>query len=490
MGICIIVAMPLIILLLISRIFWPVNKAALFEEKILNNDKKFKRVVLVTIDTLRADHLRPYGYTLSTSPFLEKAAAQGVVFRRAFAPISTTTASHASIFTGLYPVRHSVKNNDDILSDSYFTIAEFFQSLGFDTAGFTPVRFMAFKNVLQGFQTFYFPEDHVPDSPYLNVPGIPDVLGVISAKQLLPHVLKWLQGKTKEDSFFLWLHLYDVHQWEHRKWVSDDAIQGLPEIAADERAKFFKEKHGDPLSFFPSEEDGLAAMSQYDAQILFADKHIQMLFDEMEKKDFNRETLWILTSDHGEGLGNHDFKYHGRRIFNEQLHVPLIFYAPGVAWKMKTLDVPSSLVDIFPTLVEIFAPTEQASLGAIDGRSLLPHLTGTREKSNQHRAIYSQLSEALDAEVRKQHEALITLQQKELKCFFSPNAYECYDLEKDPYELKVLSPEELQQHTRAEDLKEYWETEVSKWLESPAKAHRTDDEFPETLKALQSLGYF
>ena len=127
---------------------------------------------------------------------------------------------------------------------------------------------------------------------------------------------------------------------------------------------------------------------------------------------------------------------------------------------------------------------------AIDGYSLLPHIRGSQGKSNRHRAIYSQLSEALDAEARKHHEPLISLQQKELKCFFKPSTRACYDLAKDPYELKVLSPEELQQHAQAEDLTEYWETEVSKWLESPAKAHRPNDEVPETLKELRSLGYF
>jgi len=119
-------------------------------------EQRIDRIILITVDTLRADHLGCYGYPRQTSPFIDKLARDGILFRRAFAHMATTVPSHASIFTSLYPIQHNVPNNRHRLDDSFLTMAEVFSTMGYQTAGFVSTHFFgtSSSNLSQGFDIF------------------------------------------------------------------------------------------------------------------------------------------------------------------------------------------------------------------------------------------------------------------------------------------------------------------------------------------------
>lgn len=137
--------LPLIALLLIS--------SGIFYYLRMKKENRLERVVLITIDTLRADHLGSYGYISNVSPFIDSVAKQGILFKNAFASMSHTAPSHASLFTSLYPLEHGVLKNWYKLADSYLTMAEIFQDMGYKTAGIVSTdRHFGAANIHQGFQ--------------------------------------------------------------------------------------------------------------------------------------------------------------------------------------------------------------------------------------------------------------------------------------------------------------------------------------------------
>ena len=159
------------------------------------------RIFLITIDTLRADHLGTYGYPRGLSPFLDSLAEKGVVFTDAQSSISHTAPSLASMFTGLQPAQHRLLRNGQRLAPAILSLAEVLKEKGYNTAAFTPLRFL--RGVSQGF-------DHFPLNKYDSAPGI------------LRRASEWLAARPAGEKLFLWVHLYDVHEWQAAGRRSED----------------------------------------------------------------------------------------------------------------------------------------------------------------------------------------------------------------------------------------------------------------------------
>ncbi|MCH2171022.1 sulfatase [Myxococcota bacterium] len=329
-------------------------------------------IVLVTIDTLRADHLSWQGYPLETTPFLSQFAADGVVFRNAFSASSHTAPSHASLFTGLHPYQHGVIENGGQLDSRFQTLAAVFRRAGYETAGFTGVGF------LDGLR-----------------PGFETLTAVSATKEgprggyvVLGHAQRWLAERPRDAKFFLWVHFYDVHEWRHQlaryQNVREQFREGS-EMDARETLAWVQTHHRvSASSFSESDLDPALSLLRYDSQILYVDRLVSYLSRTLERR-FDGTTLWIVTSDHGEGLGSHDYLGHGRFLYQEQLHVPLLFHfttedsAPA-PWRGRVVDETVRLVDLLGTLDEVVAsraPGDEPRKGIPpDGRSLVPLLLG------------------------------------------------------------------------------------------------------------------
>jgi len=379
---------------------------------------KGETLVLVTIDTLRVDHLPFAGYPRATAPFLADLAEHSVVFDQAISASSHTAPSHASILTSLLPSEHRLLVNGADLDPRVVTVPEILREAGYHTAAFTPVGFL--EGLQQGFEHF--------DSGTVYKP----------ARQIVSRALAWLAGVEDGESVFLWVHLYDVHEWYHDDHLDHDARARLDRTAAADASLVghLSRVHGLEPESFPLRRDLMETVNRYDAQLLAVDEAIERLITGLGELGRATGSVTIVTADHGEGLGNHGFAGHGRYLYEEQLHVPLLAYAADGRWPVGRIDVLVSLVDLAPTLVELAGAAEMVQVLPIEGRSLVPLLE--RTSTDGHEVV---MAERRPADQRRLAEGwaggdLVACRYAEHKLIVgSSGASELYDLVADPKEL-------------------------------------------------------
>jgi len=291
-------------------------------------------LLLIAVDTLRADHLGAYGYARPTSPSLDRFMNGAVVFEDAQATSSWTLTSFASLFTGLLPSAHGCTTYGSALDASFRTLAEILGEAGFDTAAVVSHVFLGPKHGLpQGFAHF---ESTVAryDAAESNQ--------AVSSPVVTDRALDWLATRRRDDApFFLFVHYFDPHA-PYRKHA------GITErFGNDER-------------------------SRYDGEIAFTDAHVGRLLDGLANVPGSEHTVVVFTSDHGEEFGEHGGARHGSSLYQEVMRVPLAIAAPGIP--PRRVPDPVSGVDVLPTLLDLLglpAPREP-----IAGRSLVPALLG------------------------------------------------------------------------------------------------------------------
>ncbi|HEV2117050.1 MAG TPA: sulfatase-like hydrolase/transferase [Terriglobales bacterium] len=314
-------------------------------------------VLVIVVDTLRADHLSTYGYTRPTSPHLSQFAAQGTLFQNAIAPSSWTLPVHASLLTGLYPEKHNVENDGSLLGWHYPTLGEEFMARGYRTAAFSGNTllfcrrrgfgrgFIHFEDDFQSFgssfaQTFYGDLiKHLLFGLHLKA----DLFGRRSAEDINRHALRWIDSDRRP--FFVFLNYMDVHDpyrppepYLHRYTTLKD-----PASRASEHWDWF-------AHLTPRQRQG--AMDAYDGAINYVDDHLYRLMEQLRQRGLDRNTLVVVTSDHGESFGEHGLMTHGSSLYRELIHVPLIFWAPGRIPAETKIDTPVSLTALPATLLE------------------------------------------------------------------------------------------------------------------------------------------
>jgi len=450
----------------------------MFREK--SKESPVLHIILITIDTLRADHLGCYGYPRATSPFIDSLAASGTLFEKAFASISTTAPSHASIFTSLYPIQHNVLKNGHRLSDSFLTIAEFLGEKGFTTAGFvsTDKHFKA-GNIGQGIELF--------DEPLLD-----ENSKYRRATKTVDAAVQWLDERKAKDKFFLWVHLFDPHEPYHSPpQFLDIFTKESPEKRKDIEEFLIYQHHVDYEFYENSSEKMLQTVDAYDGEVLFADTEVARLVSFLEQKEINNNTLIVLTSDHGEGLGNHKLLGHGKHIYNEQIHVPLIFYFSDGSFKGRVVQDVVEHIDIVPTIIELLQ-AQEAGL-PFEGVSLVPLLSGNA-KTVQSRFAFAQRREYDNRDLKKinafdgkRYEAgnKFALQNTAYKYIYrSHDEDEFYALSKDPYEVHNIVSSGTEQEYKLKKM-------LRSKIEHLSKINTTEPESvdDETIKKLRSLGY-
>jgi len=393
-------------------------------------------VVLITIDTLRADHVGCYGYKQIKTPNIDSVAADGVRFERAFTPVPVTLPSHTAILTGTYPMlsgMHDFSGNK--LSPQQVTLATVLKQAGYVTGAVVASAVLDSRFGLnQGFDFYY---DHF-DFSRLEESNLDEMErpGNVVADQ----VLEWL-GKNSQKKFFLWMHLYDPH-YPYRP----------PEPYSHEYAA-----------------------QPYDGEIAFADEQVGRLLRFLKDNGLYQNTVIVLSGDHGESLGEHGEKTHGFFIYNVTMHVPLIIHLPGKS-AAHTVPDPVSLVDLMPT---VLAATGLDIPSQVQGRSLVPALRG--EKIDQDRTLYGETflprlhfnwSELRGAENAKYH-------------FIDAPRPELYDLAKDPGELRNLFPEK---RAVAEEMRAKLAGLIREYSAGKELAEKTGLD-PALMERLKSLGY-
>ncbi len=386
-----------------------------------------RNVIFVTIDTLRADHTSVGGYPAPTTPFLERLAARGVTFDRAYSHSATTAPSHASMFTGLLPIQHRVQTNGLRLADELATLPEVLSEAGWDTAGVVAVPMIFRSSALtRGFSEFT--SRTVVRRPETYRPA--DATAAAAAD--------WLRARDGDtDPFFLWMHVYDPHNPLRPPDEAIEAVSPTNERSERQRRRALREQN---IQRRPTSRTNRQVL-QYDAEIRFVDDQLERLHAVTEELGLNDDTLWVVTADHGQGLGTHRWYGHHVQLYNEQLHVPMILRFPG-DWNAghRVSEHAATHVDLAPTLLEILGLGPLAQALPLPGRSLVP-LFGTTPEWDRT-AVFAErriaiedgrgLGNAGPKLEEGTRQALQTLTRKYMLVSHGPDEY--YHLDADPYE--------------------------------------------------------
>ena len=344
-----------------------------------------QNVILISIDTLRADHLACYGHEFVQSPNIDVLAEEGILFEQHINAASTTLASHTSMFTGTYPHSHGVARNKQRVGDANLMLTEVLKAAGFVTAGFIGAFPMARKaNFHQGF-------DHYDVEFRRSVPDGARTRGQRRADAVTDAVLGWLDGKygnrpkatDASGRMFLFIHYFDPH-WPYRapppyaRMYQTDTIDADGSMGTIKKARTWLRmgyRHPGLPSFVvgagpdrarPPEdassrqlwERGLgvahALDAEYGAEITFCDHHVGKLFDGLKKRGLFENSLVILTSDHGETMHEHDNVFnHGVSVYETEIRTPLIVRFPDGTFGGRRVSRVVSNVDLMPTILEL-----------------------------------------------------------------------------------------------------------------------------------------
>ncbi len=272
-------------------------------------------VVLITLDTTRADRLGCYGYQQIETPNIDRLAAEGTLYERCYTPVPITLPSHLSILTGTYPAYHGVReNNGFYVADELTTLAEVLQHEGYATAAFVGAFPLDSQTGLdQGFELY---DDNYPSSLEQGKhPALQGFFDERPAAEVVRPALEWLSGRDRRP-FFLWTHFFDPHQ-----------PQAPPSP--------YRERYADSL---------------YDGEIASVDEAVGRLLNRLEQQELLEDTLIVLTADHGESLGEHGELTHALLLYSSTIRVPLIVRDPRDPTAGRVA-APVATVDILPTIL-------------------------------------------------------------------------------------------------------------------------------------------
>ncbi|HET9062222.1 MAG TPA: sulfatase [Candidatus Binatia bacterium] len=321
-------------------------------------------VLLISIDSLRRDHVGCYGYPLATTPTIDRLATEGVTFRNAVSTTSWTLAAHAALLTGVHDARHGATIPTAVLDESIPTLAEAFRAAGYRTVGLYSGPFLhPHFGLARGFEeyvdcTSYGLEDtRNPANPRVHASSHKDVTNPRLAESFARVV-----ASTDERPFFFFVHMWDVHYdlvppSPYDRMFSSDPSP--PDVDPDFRHD---------RTFVPGMDERAyrRVIALYDGEIRFTDDTISAMLEQLRGRGRLDDTIVVITSDHGEEFLEHGGKGHRNSLFDEVLAVPLVFWAPA-RLRPGVAETAASLVDVAPTLARLAG---LGDLPGVDGRPL------------------------------------------------------------------------------------------------------------------------
>jgi arylsulfatase A-like enzyme len=293
-------------------------------------------VLLVTIDTLRADHTSAYGYAHPTTPNLDRLGREGTVFLAAYTPTPTTGPSHSTLFTSSYPAAHGVLKNGYVLQPGRPTLAEALRDAGWQTGAVVSAFPLAARfGYARGFEHYDdgFPADtaSITSSEWEGF-RLPEAFDR-RADATTDRALDWLAGTSSEHPFFLWVHYYDPH-------APYDPPPGFVRLVRDDSER-------QPRRRLDRE------IAAYDGEIRFADEQVGRLLRAAENRAGDARLLVVVAADHGEGLMSHGWMEHGVNLYEELVRTLLIVRWSGRVRAGQRVSAPMGLIDVAPTVLSL-----------------------------------------------------------------------------------------------------------------------------------------
>ncbi len=353
-------------------------------------------LLVISIDTCRADHLTCYGYNRSTSPHLDQLAKEGVLFEDATAAASWTVPSHMSMFTSLYPSVHGVQNFNNQLGEGVPTLAQCLAKSGYATAAFitAPVlnHYFGFNRGFQLYDDFTVPQRFGIEHPMAGIEnsgtGSAALLDQVVTNPIITALgTQWLQKHSREN-FFLFLHYWDCHYDYKPPPPYDKKFDPGYQGTENGRHIFLREPQ---IVKSISVMDLAHMVALYDGEIAYTDGEIGQVLQVLRDLRLSEKTLVIVLSDHGEGFLEHGKIRHANSLYEELLHVPLIMRLPGVIPAGKRVAGNVSHVDLMPTVLELLEAPSPSQMQGID---LSPAILGDQPLPD--RLIYSELMMGLN----------------------------------------------------------------------------------------------
>ena len=406
-------------------------------------------VVLISLDTLRADHVGTYGYPKETTPNLDRFAADGIVFLNNYAQAPNTAPSHTSILASLYASVAGIWEHGGVLDPNVPMLAETFKEAGFATAAFVQLPSATYE---RGFDVYT---------------GLSHGASLRRrAESTMDSVREWVSAQT-EQPFFLFLHTYAVH---------------LPYSPSEELAEKFDPDYDGPLEtnlrgdLIDQINDGEVEITDadlnhiiamYDAEIAELDQDLGALFGWFEENGLIENTVFAVIADHGEEFGEHGIiAKHTYSLHQELIHTPLILFGGGIPIGLR-VDLPSRNVDVAPTLLRLAGIDPPAHY---QGADLRPVWEGTERRPRVVLAEKKRLKVFLDGAFKYYTDGRL------------------YDLENDPFERENLVEARPELVLRFEELAAAWQIELDRLSMTIAQGGEIRLS-PEEIRRLKALGY-
>jgi arylsulfatase A-like enzyme len=413
-------------------------------------------LLVISIDSLRWDHVGAYGYERATTPRLDAFASEGILFEQAIAQAPWTTPSMISVMTSLYPSAHGVERIQNKMSPTLQTLAQILRTEGYRTGAIVPfVTLWSYYGLQRGFDDYredYFDHDS------------------LSSHVLGERTRGWLR-RHGDSRFFFWVHFWDPHynyrpsrEVQGRFTPADhpfgDRVFDIQELKWREN---------------PLRPDEVAYnIDRYDEEILFTDRHIGRLLDDLEETGLAGNTLVVIVSDHGEQFQEHGWLEHTNRVYDNLIRVPLLLRLPGRLPAGVRIAEQVELIDLLPTVLDLLGIDVDAA--EFQGHTLEPLISGSPSPS-EARPAFSETARLAN---------LKTIRFKDWKYIhdFDSNHGELYRIDLDPEERNDLAP-------RHPDRADRMRIRLIDWLQNiaiadPAGAGELDSSMREKLC---SMGY-
>jgi arylsulfatase A-like enzyme len=417
-------------------------------------------VLMIGIDTMRADRIGPRAELPSLTPAIDRLAAESDVWRHAYASSNSTNPSFLSVFTGLYPKRHGIYDLRTALPEEHTTLAEIFSQAGYRTLAVIAVRHLAprFSGIGQGFQAVVAPEGH------------------FTAETVVDEAIRKLDGV--DEPFFAWLHFFDPHTptLPPQPWASGRRSASLRGLAPG-------------AEWIPFRPPGLRQLSKgvhghpdlYDAEVAYLDRQIDRLYGFLEERGLLDNTFIVLFADHGESLGEHDFLHKHVGLYEPTIHVPLIIRWPdrhrhrrpevSTGGQGRSFDGLVQTLDLFST---VLGATGLPVPDGIDAKDLY-------ELGESGRAVvFAEHANRFGSAIRIPRYKLIRMTGHPTL----PDGYQLFDLENDPGETRDLAGGQLPAEGQLAAHLAEWTADAS-----PIGPQQNRRAAPEDLERLRALGY-
>lgn len=468
-------------------------------------------VVLLVVDTLRADHLGAYGYGRPTSPAIDRIAAEGVVFERAFSPAPWTLPAHASLFTGLHSSRHRTYYGRERLGADKRTIAEVLAEAGYRTGGFSANPWVGEPTGLdQGFDTFeYTGSGVITDTLFLELAKRKSARADLGGARTAQRLVRWVgAARERGERFFAFANFMEVHEPYgsvpgpyFSSFLDRPLRRGVGRLWLRETPLYLCNScnpadHPDVVGLrceggrWRIEDWRLRdTLALYDAGIRYVDHQVGAIYDALGRAGVLDDTLLIVTSDHGEFLGEHGRIGHGVHLYDPLLHVPLIVRYPRRFPAGSRVRHDVSLLDVFPTLAALVGSAsppdpEAAVLDPADTAAQAPR--PIRAEDYPFDAVtLEKLARRQKCDYTPVGFLRASLQVGRLKYIWSSGGQpELYDLLADPQERENLAPSEPARRAELDARLQAWRSAAK------AAAAAADSPMdPLTRQRLESLGY-